>query len=150
MAFLGRQVRVRVKVPITIGKHDENTGPCLWTHMITLPFVSNLLTSRQFFYFFVFCLILKFNHFYFIHRSPDQRWIMGYRSSCSPYSSCSRWRNSSLRPGCLRQHVSRWSHVRSHPSLATLASQGQPQPATVCRRLCHRCLGSSCSCHEQR
>ena len=38
-------------------------------------------------------------------RPPDKRWVMGNRTSCLPYSTCKRRRNTPLRTGCLWQCI---------------------------------------------
>jgi len=75
--------------------------------------------------------------------SPDLSWIVGNRSCCGSYSSCPWWRYASIRSGCLRKHVPRWTYVRSYQNLAKMAPTHQPEAKKICHLFCF-----SCQCHS--
>ena len=74
--------------------------------------------------------------FVFSRRSPDFSRVVGNWSCRRTYSTCQRWRYQPIGSGCVRQHVPRWSHVRTNKNLAPLAPSHQHQPETLRHLLC--------------
>ena len=75
-------------------------------------------------------------------RSPNLCRVLGNWTSCCPYPPCRWWWYPTIRTGCFRKHVPRWSNVRPYQDLEEMARQDQPEPKAIRRRFCSRCICS--------